>query len=195
MFPKTPCDPCTGQPTASHSVRRNHKRRHPPAIPGVGFATIGLGWKFELVRRSKWVHRSRGPGTKWRCVEIYTPHRMTPPRGSVQLPFSTPRIRWNSTPISGGMGYAQFAFSTGIRPFFHVSWNSSNSACFGCFFTQPRKHTFLHFFCQFQGSRETPRNVEFRPQFRGGTPAPYMFFIRSWTRFARPKKTRCESNF
>jgi len=153
---------------------------HPPAIPGVGFATIG-GWvgNSNLFGGPKWRSTERGPGTKWRCVEIYTPSPDDPPRGSVQpplppLPPPTPEFGR----IRGGMGgYAQFAFSTRIRPFFNVSWNSSNSACFGCFFTQPRKHTFLHFFCQFQGVPGNPSKRRIPTPIPGGNPsAVYVFY-------------------
>ena len=178
---QTPCDPCTGQPTACHSARRNHKRRC-TLLPSRASGSLPSGVGLEIRTCSE--VRSGGPrnevqersGGVWKFTH---PHRMTPPGARSNPPYPPPTP---PTPefgrIRGGMGgYAQFAFSTRIRPFFNVSWNSSNSACFGCFFTQPRKHTFLHFFCQFQGVPGNPSKRRIPTPIPGGNPsAVYVFY-------------------
>jgi len=196
---QTPCDPCTGQPTACHSARRNHKRRC-TLLPSRASGSLPSGVGLEIRTCSE--VRSGGPrnevqersGGVWKFTH---PHRMTPPgaRSNPPYPPYPPQPR-NSAEFGGGWGgmrnsrfrpeFGLFLMFRGIRRIRPVS---------AVFLPNPGNTLFCTFFANSRGSRETPRNVEFRPQFRGGTPAPYMFFIRSWTRFARPKKTRCESNF
>ncbi len=164
----------------------------------------GLGWG-EYLRGGS---GAREPGTEvagsvWSlqgengCSSPYGTFSESPPQGLGPIAiFDPPKFGGIRPQFRGGWGgmrnsrfrpeFGLFLMFRGIRRIRPVS---------AVFLPNPGNTLFCTFFANSRGSRETPRNVEFRPQFRGGTPAPYMFFIRSWTRFARPKKTRCESNF
>ena len=147
---------------------------------------------------AKWRCATRGPGTEWQGVWNFHTSR-TPPPGArsistlrTPLPIPTPFRPQNG---GGWMGMHNSCFFHFFRVFLMFRVFDQKRPVRAVFLTPPGNVIFFTFFAIPGGSNETPPKHEIRPLSEGGTPAPYTFFIRSSTRFARPEKTRCESNF